>query len=324
MNKNFHTIFVLFLIISCGNSKAEQTTDRVEKNVSTIEKSDAEPSVNNTVKEEQTIIEELDENKVSEAVPTEEKFAVKTPLKNEIILVEGSKVEEGIMEEKKVELTVQVKPNHEVWNALTEQFVSVSGKVNYKGMKRSFVKITAYLKHMETTPPQSDWSKNEKLAYWINLYNASTVYLITSNYPITSITKINGGKPWDKKFVKSGMNVYTLNYLENEIVRPRFKEPRIHAALNCAAVSCPKLLNEAYIPNRLSDQLDKQTKAWINDIGKNKISKDKIQVSKIFEWYADDFKAAGGTIDFINQYVEIKVKPDATVSFSEYDWALNE
>ena len=212
----------------------------------------------------------------------------------------------------------------ELENTITKKNVGGSGKVDYKGMKTDLAKIKAYLLHLEKTVPTADWSKNEKLAYWINLYNASTVYLIVSNYPTTSITKLSGGKPWDKKFIKSGTNTYSLNDIENNIVRPQFKDPRIHAALNCAAVSCPKLLNGAYLPSKLNAQLDTQVRAWINDATKNKLNVNKAQVSKIFEWYKVDFK--GGVVSFINKYTSSNTAllSTAKISYLEYDWALNE
>tara|TARA_B100000809_G_scaffold255777_1_gene294813 strand:- start:1531 stop:2298 length:768 start_codon:yes stop_codon:yes gene_type:complete len=230
---------------------------------------------------------------------------------------------------KEMELSVSVDVevlmhNHETWNSLLKKNVNSLGKVNYKGMKLALPLLTKYLKHLNEKPPKSEWSKNEKLAYWINLYNASTVYLIASNYPTSSITKLNGGKSWDKKFVKSGDKIYSLNQIENEIVRPRFKEPRIHAALNCAAVSCPNLLNEAFLASTLNNQLNKQSTVWVNDVTKNKLADSKIKVSQIFDWYAADFKAGGGVVAFINKYATTKVSAKAKVSYLEYNWALNE
>ena len=221
---------------------------------------------------------------------------------------------------------VLVRAEHAEWDELLKKHVSATGKVNYQGMKKELPKIKSYLGYLNKVTPEKDWSKNDKLAYWINLYNASTVYLIASNYPLKSITKLSGGKPWDKKFVKSGGKVYALNQIENEIIRPRFKDPRIHAALNCAAVSCPKLLNGAYLPNKLNAQLDKQTRAWIGDVTKNKLTPNKIKLSKIFEWYADDFKAGGGVRKFVSKYSIKKflIDPKAKITYLEYDWALNE
>ena len=275
--------------------------------------------------EEKEVVEGLVPVMVEEYIEVEEK-KVKELLKKEAVNTEDVKV---VVTETVVEKTakiVVVKPKHDVWNALTQKNVTVAGKVNYKGMKAELSQLTTYLTHLNNTPPKADWSENEKLAYWINLYNASTVYLIASNYPTTSITKLNGGKPWDKKFVKSGDKVYSLNQIENEIVRPRFKEPRIHAALNCAAVSCPKMLNAAFLPSKLSAQLDAQCYAWINDRGRNEVGPNSLKISQIFDWYKDDFKAGGGVIKFVGKYnrTKIMINPKAAISYKEYNWDLNE
>ena len=215
------------------------------------------------------------------------------------------------------------KPNHSEWGELLLKYVSAKGKVNYTGFKSKLPELTAYLKHLEEVSPKSDWSRNEKLAYWINLYNASTVYLVASNYPVKSITDISGGKPWDKKFVKSGDKIYTLNEIENKIIRPTFNEPRIHVALNCAAVSCPTLMNSAFLPNKLNMQFDRQAKLWINDSSKNVISANTVKLSKIFEWYGDDFKK-DGIINWVNKYANTKAGSTAKIEYMEYNWGLNE
>lgn len=305
-------VFITLSIVACGNSTEKKTTenDLVKEVVETIETTTAA----SPIEEEVEISEEKEALTVEEEVVTETK--TETKVKEEV------KVEEPIEEKQVVEEVIR--PKHDLWDVLTKKYVSAVGKVNYKGMKADLSKISYYLEHLKNTPPKNDWSKNEKLAYWINLYNASTVYLIASNYPTSSITKLNGGKPWDKKFVKSGTKVYSLNDIENNIVRPRFKDPRIHAALNCAAVSCPKLLNGAYFPSKLNAQLDKQTRAWINDSSKNKLNGNKAQLSQIFDWYKIDFK--DGVVAFINKYIStgVALEPKAKITYLEYDWALNE
>ena len=213
---------------------------------------------------------------------------------------------------------------HEVWNTLLKNNVNAFGKVNYTGMKAALSKIEAYLTVLKENAPQKEWTKNEKLAYWINLYNASTVHLIASNYPTGSITKLKGGKPWDKPFVRAGEQVYSLNQIENEIIRPRFLEPRIHAALNCAAISCPNLLNAAYTPLKLNNQLNQQCTIWVNDGSKNKITASLVEMSPIFQWYAADFKAGGGVVAFLNKYSTATILPKTKRSYLAYDWGLNE
>jgi len=211
-------------------------------------------------------------------------------------------------------------PNHSEWNSILSSNVSSSGKVNYSGMKNNISKINAYIKQLENLTDQKDWSRNEKLAYWINLYNAATVRLIVQNYPTTTIKNINGGKPWDKKVVTIGSKSYSLNQIENDVIRPKFKEPRIHFAVNCAAVSCPKIMNSAFMPDKLNKQLTKQAKAFING-SKNNITADKVVISKIFEWYAGDFGSS--IIDYLNKYSTTKINSDATISYNNYNWDLN-
>lgn len=220
------------------------------------------------------------------------------------------------------EVTEKIKPDHSLWDQLTKKYVSHAGTVNYKGFKSDMASIEKYLQHLHQVTPQKDWSTKEKLAYWFNLYNAATIQLVATSYPVNSIKDINNGKPWDKKFIKSGNHIYSLNQIENTIVRPNFNEPRLHVAFNCAAKSCPKLLKGAFIPAKLNYQLTTLSKAWLNDASKNKITESSIAVSKIFEWYATDFKK--GIIPFINTYAKTKAKPDATLTYVTYDWSLND
>ncbi len=214
------------------------------------------------------------------------------------------------------------KPNHAIWDGLLKKHVSSSGSVNYGALKSSLGDIEDYIDQLESLDNQADWSRNEKLAYWINLYNAVTVRLILKNYPVSSITKLHGGKPWNQKLVTIGGKSYSLDEIENKIIRPRFKEPRIHFAVNCAAKSCPKLMNGAFIANSLNSQLDKMTKSFING-DKNELSEKKIEISKIFEWYKEDFTSNGTLIDYLNKYANVQIKANAKVTFAEYDWQLN-
>lgn len=159
------------------------------------------------------------------------------------------------------------------------------------------------------------------MAYWINAYNAFTIKLIVENYPVSSITKLHNGNPWDVKWIKLSDKSYTLNNIENDILRPQFKDPRIHFALNCAAQSCPPLFNHAWTADNLNQTLDQRAKAFVNNPAYNKISKDAVQISKIFEWYAADF---GNIINFLNQYSKTSISPNASIKYMEYNWDLNE
>ncbi len=211
-------------------------------------------------------------------------------------------------------------PNHATLDGLLKAHVSASGVVDYAGLKSKESKLDEYLTKLETNPPGTTWNRNQKLAYWINAYNAYTIKLILKNYPVKSITDLHGGKPWDVKWIKIDGKNLSLNNIENDIIRPKFNEPRIHFAVNCAAKSCPPLLNAAYKDKSLDSQLESQTKKFVNNSAYNTLGKNEITVSKIFDWYGKDF---GSVASFVMRYADSTVKPNAKVSFMEYDWALN-
>ena len=210
--------------------------------------------------------------------------------------------------------------SHQKWDAMLRKYVSASGKVNYSGFKSESANLDGYLKDLQKNPPTDSWSRNKAMAYWINAYNAFTIKLILNNYPVSSITKLEGGKPWDKKWINLGEKTYSLNNIENDIIRPVYKDARIHFAVNCAAKSCPPLLNRAWTADNLEANFEKQAKAFINNASFNKISSNKVAVSKIFEWYAVDF---GNLIDYLNKYSNEKINQNAKVEFMEYNWDLN-
>lgn len=206
-------------------------------------------------------------------------------------------------------------------NSLLSTYVSSSGKVNYAGIKSKASKLKAILKEFQDNYPQSNWSNNQKLSYWINAYNIFTIKLIVDNYPTSSITKITD-KPWHKKFIKLNGSTISLDHIENGIIRKKFNEPRIHFALNCASKSCPVLLNAAYTPDNLQSKLTSQTKRFLNDSSKNKFGSNEIFISKIFDWYKADFTKNGTVIDFINKYRTEQLS-SPTIKYSEYSWDLN-
>jgi len=208
--------------------------------------------------------------------------------------------------------------DHSAWHRLLQKHVSTNGFVDYKGFLGNQKKLKAYLNMLSTTIPSDKWSVQEQLAYYINAYNAHTVNLILDNYPVKSIKDIN--KPWNIDIVKIGDKELSLGALEHSILR-KMNEPRIHFAINCASGSCPKLLNEAFTADRLDDQLNQVTKGFINSMN-NTISKDKVELSKIFKWYKSDFMD-GDLIAYINQYADMKIGPDAKIRYKEYDWTLN-
>lgn len=225
-------------------------------------------------------------------------------------------------------VTTEVVPNkeevffsHKIWNDLLQKHVTSDGKVNYKGFKTDRSQLGSYIASLGENMPNDDWSAEEKLAYWINVYNAFTVDLILRNYPLKSIKDIK--KPWDQRLWKLGDKWYNLDEIEHKILR-KMNEPRIHFAINCASFSCPPLLNEAFTAEKLESQLTQVTKVFLADSQRNTITSNNIEISKIFKWFTKDFKQNGSLIDFLNQYSEVKINASAKKNYKDYNWDLNE
>ncbi|MEO8934244.1 MAG: DUF547 domain-containing protein [Xanthomarina sp.] len=211
--------------------------------------------------------------------------------------------------------------NYHAWNDLLEKHVNRFGEINYQAIKTDPPLLQASLNEFSKNEPKTSWSKDETLAYWINAYNAFTIKLIIDNYPIKSIKDIK--KPWDQKFILIGKQLVSLNEIEHNILR-KMNEPRIHFAIVCASKSCPKLLNEAYLPSKLDLQLTVATEEFLADETKNSISSNQIKISKVFKWFSEDFTQNGSVIDFLNQYTTVEISPKAKKSYMNYDWGLNE
>ena len=212
------------------------------------------------------------------------------------------------------------KPDHAAFDRQLRRFVNAAGDVDYAAWKRNQSDLNAYLSDLAAHPPAADWSRNERLAYWINAYNAFTIDLILDNYPVAKITDLDGGKPWDVKRIKLGDKTYSLNQIEHEIIRPQFQEPRIHFAVNCAAASCPPLHNRAFTADNLNGTLERVTRSFVNNAGYNQISGKSATLSKIFDWYGEDFN---GVRDYVARYYEGDLAADAEIDFRDYDWSLN-
>jgi hypothetical protein len=223
----------------------------------------------------------------------------------------------------------QKAPSHQQWDKLLKMHIDESGMVNYKGFQKDKDELGAYLKTLSDNEPKSSWSEDDQKAYWINAYNAFTVSLILQNYPVKSIKDIAGkvykvNTPWDIKFIDIGGKKYDLNNIEHGILRKKYNDPRIHFALVCAAISCPKLRNEAYTGSQLDAQLDDAGRDFLNDKSKNRINADRAALSKYFSWYKGDFIKTGSLANFINKYSQTKINSNTKIEFIDYDWSLNE
>lgn len=213
-----------------------------------------------------------------------------------------------------------------VYEALLKSYVSNTGDVDYKGFRKSKAVLNVYLDELEKTIPGKTWSSNQAKAFWMNVYNAYSIKLILESYPLKEITAIkrNGKNAWKIPFAKVGGATYSLDYIEHKILRRWHDDPRIHVGLNAGSKSGPKFANYIYTEKNVDQKLETSMKNFINDTTKNKVSNNKLEISKIFDWYKEDFTYKTTIIEYINKYATVKANDDAVVTFLEYDWALND
>lgn len=196
----------------------------------------------------------------------------------------------------------------------------------WQAHKADRLALTDYIHQLERRSLEG-WPAANARAFWINLYNAATLRLILINYPLKSIKDLK--EPWDKKVVTVGEKPLSLNDIENTILRPTWPDPRVHFALNCAAVSCPPLRRGAYTADSLDFQLSENCRRTLNDPKYLSIAGTTVHMSKIFEWYAADFTPDAMAIrEFMSRYVPDNVARKLTdpmykLVASEYDWKLN-
>jgi hypothetical protein len=223
------------------------------------------------------------------------------------------------MKDKKV--TSNADLDHSNWDKLLKKYVAENGNVDYKGFKSDKETLDTYVMYLSQQVPEKSWTVEEQLAYFINIYNANTIKLIVDNYPLKSIKDISS--PWLKNRIKIGDEDFSLADIENGVLR-KMNEPRIHFAINCASVGCPKLLNEAYTAKNVMDLMDKASKEFINNKDKNEIASNRVKISEIFKWYKSDFTENGTVIDYINQFSNTKINANTEINYKDYDWSLND
>ncbi len=220
--------------------------------------------------------------------------------------------------------------DHSELDGLLRMHVSEGGWVDYVGLKRDAGRLDSYLRRVGDAPFDA-MGRDEKLALLINAYNAFTLKLIVEHYPIDSIRSIPSGERWDAKRWKVGPYTWSLNQIENEQIRPRFREPRIHFALVCAAVGCPPLRSEAYAADRIDEQLEDQARyihthdRWFRTDGKLAT----VWLTALYKWYSGDFEqVAGSAIAYAARYVPglrdaLGSGRRPEVRWLDYDWSLN-
>jgi hypothetical protein len=237
-----------------------------------------------------------------------------------------------------VSATVSAAPaaaiDNSLWTAVLADHVR-NGFVDYRAIKKD-ARFAEYIRLLESTDPFAI-PQDERLAFWINAYNAFTVRIVCDQYPIESImsraARLVGQSNFQKKLIRMSGVAYSLDDIEHEHARP-FGDARVHFALVCAARSCPPLRSEAYEAHTLSEQLEDQGRAFVRDARKNRFDFERREchISRIFDWFRGDFESgAPSALHFISRYLPdeqgARLRDEAarfTIHYQDYDWALND
>lgn len=224
------------------------------------------------------------------------------------------------------------------WDGLLKKYVgpaTIDGVrlagVDYPGIKKDPA-YTKLIGDLESFSPDTLKTPKEKMTFWINVYNIMAVKMVVDHYPVDSIKDAGSlfTSVWKKNVGVVGGKEVTLNDIEHEILR-KMGDPRIHVAIVCASVSCPDLRNEAYTVDRLDAQLDDQFKLFLANSGKGLQvdgGKGRVKLSKIFDWFEEDFEPKGGVLPFLSRYAPEKdrailKKGNVDVYYLDYNWDLN-
>ncbi len=193
--------------------------------------------------------------------------------------------------------------------------------------------LAAYIEALEAVPI-SRYGRDEQLAYWINLYNALTVKVVLDHYPVKGIRDIDispgwfADGPWDKKLAMIEGKEVSLNDIEHRILRPIWRDPRVHYAVNCASIGCPDLATEAVKAETADAYLTRGARAYVNDARGVEVRDGRIYVSSIYSWFEEDFDADGGVLPHIRKYAEDRLAGEidriGKISGDDYDWTLND
>ncbi|MEO1047847.1 MAG: DUF547 domain-containing protein [Pseudomonadota bacterium] len=223
--------------------------------------------------------------------------------------------------------------DHSAWDALLKQYV-VEGEngvnlVRYDALKAEAKDgLDAYLIAMQAVAIE-EYDRNEQFAFWVNLYNAATVDVIVKNLPLGSIRDIGlfGLGPWKDDVVTVSGRTLSLDNIEHDILRPEWKDVRIHYAVNCASIGCPNLAREAYTGSKLEEMLEAAATAYVNHPRGFGGSADRLVASNIYEWYQDDWGSEDDVLEHARQYALGATKnllgAAQGIGAYDYDWSLN-
>jgi hypothetical protein len=229
--------------------------------------------------------------------------------------------------------------DHAAWERFLNRYLVAPGPGGVNRLRYGEVSpedraaLRAYLESLQRVAV-SRLNRAEQMAYWINLYNALTVEVVLDHYPVTSITKINlggrllGGGPWDAKLVRIEGEQVSLNDIEHRILRPIWRDPRVHYAVNCASLGCPNLQGTAYTRANLEVLLEKGAREYVRHPRGARFEGERLIASSIFSWFQEDF---GGTTAGVLEHLALYSDPQAAERLRayrgsiryDYDWSLN-
>lgn len=237
--------------------------------------------------------------------------------------------------------------SYTLWDGVLRKHVTSKGMVDYKGLSAEAGDLNAFMAEVAGVSAEEvgGWSRDRQVAFYINAYNALTFKTIIEAFPVGSIRDIKPD-PWENsRWTVAGRTV-SLNWVEHSKLRGHFGEARVHFVLVCAAIGCPRLPNRAILPTGLDAQLNAATKTFFVDPGKNRVDAGggKVYLSRIMEWYGDDFIDWKGTpvgptlegrtpkeaaaVRLLGKFVsvadqEFLAKNGFAIVFNDYDWSLN-
>jgi hypothetical protein len=230
-------------------------------------------------------------------------------------------------------------PDYSTWNKLLAKYYDPAKGMNYRALKAGDAKTLEALRQQLGRVNVAALNRSEQLAYWINVYNVNVVATVVEKYPVDSIRDISTDpiirlNVFKNERVPFGRELLSLDDVEHKKIREGFGDPRIHFAINCAARSCPPIRPEAFTGARLDAQLDDQARRFLNGPYGAKFRRDgrdlEITVTKIMDWFGEDFSKSGGRVAFLHKYVSadkqrlIDGAKDVELEFADYDWALND
>ncbi|MEQ9108657.1 MAG: DUF547 domain-containing protein [Limnobacter sp.] len=238
--------------------------------------------------------------------------------------------------------------NYNTWNELLQKHVkwlpdNKQSRVDYAGFQKDRETLKQVLGQWSAVSQTefNAFSKNQQMAFLINTYNGFTIELILTKYPkIKSIKEIGGvfSSPWKQEFFTLLEKKHHLDWIEHEQLRPRYNDPRVHAAVNCASIGCPALRNEAFTATRLNAQLNDGMRRFVADPSRNRVKNGELQISPIFKWFAEDFQKGHQGFKEVKdvfarwakdmsdspEIVDKIASKSLPIVYSDYDWSLND